>query len=42
MPTLSFAIGNDQQSAILALTWNGGIVFSIHHLNIVQRCFKQR
>ncbi|WP_375659459.1 hypothetical protein [Bartonella sp. MR30HLJHH] len=41
MPTLSTA-SDDQQSAILAFTWNGGIVFSIHHLNIVHRCFKQR
>ncbi|WP_396584100.1 filamentous hemagglutinin [Bartonella grahamii] len=28
MPTLSVAICDDQQSAILAFTWNGGIVFS--------------
>ncbi|WP_396583925.1 filamentous hemagglutinin [Bartonella grahamii] len=28
MPTLSVAICNDQQCAILAFAWNGGIVFS--------------
>ncbi|WP_375707668.1 hypothetical protein [Bartonella sp. AA1HLJMS] len=42
MPTLSFAVCDDQQSAILAFAWNGGIVFSTNHLNIVHRCFKQR
>ncbi|WP_375624300.1 MULTISPECIES: hypothetical protein [unclassified Bartonella] len=42
MPTLSVSIGDDQQSLILAFAWNGAIVFSIHHLNIVHRCFKQR
>ncbi|WP_375668602.1 hypothetical protein [Bartonella sp. AP36NXGY] len=41
MPTLSTA-SDDQQSAILAFTWNGAIVSSICHLNIVHRCFKQR
>ncbi|WP_375663862.1 hypothetical protein [Bartonella sp. CL63NXGY] len=42
MQTLSVSIGDDQQSAILAFAWNGGIVFSTNHLNIVYRCFKQR
>ncbi|WP_375611068.1 MULTISPECIES: hypothetical protein [unclassified Bartonella] len=42
MQTLSVSIGDDQQSAILAFAWNGGIVFSTNHLNIVHRCFKQR
>ncbi|WP_256364616.1 hypothetical protein [Bartonella sp. DB5-6] len=42
MPALSFSAGDDQQSPILAFSWNSGIVSSIHHLNIVHRCFKQR
>ncbi|WP_375624504.1 MULTISPECIES: hypothetical protein [unclassified Bartonella] len=42
MRALSFAVCDDQQSAILAFTWNGGIVSSTNHLNIVHRCFKQR
>ncbi|WP_375657371.1 hypothetical protein [Bartonella sp. CM120XJJH] len=42
MLSLSFAVCDDQQSAILAFAWNGAIVFSIRHLNIVHRCFKQR
>ncbi|WP_375631918.1 MULTISPECIES: hypothetical protein [unclassified Bartonella] len=41
MPTLS-TVCDDQQTAILAFTWNGAIVPSIHHLNIVHRFFKQR
>ncbi|WP_375666199.1 hypothetical protein [Bartonella sp. TT121SHDZB] len=41
MQTLSFAVGDGQQSAILAFAWNGGIVSSIHHLNIVHRCFNE-
>ncbi|WP_276577403.1 hypothetical protein [Bartonella taylorii] len=42
MPALSFAVCDDQQSALLAFAWNGGIVSSIHYLNIVHHCFKQR
>ncbi|WP_375620637.1 MULTISPECIES: hypothetical protein [unclassified Bartonella] len=42
MRALSLAVCDDQQSAILAFSWNGGTVPSIHHLNIVHRCFKQR
>ncbi|WP_375621907.1 hypothetical protein [Bartonella sp. AA97HXZ] len=38
MQALSFAIGDDQQSAILAFAWNGGIVSSTNHFNIVHRC----
>ncbi len=33
MQTLSLAVCNDQQSALLAFAWNGAIVPSIHHLN---------
>ncbi|WP_375646450.1 hypothetical protein [Bartonella sp. TT29SHDZB] len=40
MPTLS-TVCDDQQSALRAFTWNGGIVFSIHHLNIVHHCFNE-
>ncbi|WP_375664560.1 hypothetical protein [Bartonella sp. OC66QHHN] len=40
MPTLSVAICDDQQSAILAFAWNGAIVFSIHHLNLVLTCLE--
>ncbi|WP_375646758.1 hypothetical protein [Bartonella sp. TT29SHDZB] len=29
---------DDQQSAILAFSWNGGTVPSIQHFNIVHRC----
>ncbi|WP_375680646.1 MULTISPECIES: hypothetical protein [unclassified Bartonella] len=32
------ALSNDQQCAILAFAWNGGIVPSTNHLNIVHRC----
>ncbi|WP_375637905.1 MULTISPECIES: hypothetical protein [unclassified Bartonella] len=42
MRALSLAVCDNQQSAILAFAWNGGIVFSTNHLNIGHRCFKQR
>ncbi|WP_375626847.1 hypothetical protein [Bartonella sp. MU37NMGALS] len=41
MQTLSLSVCDDQQSAILAFAWNGGIVPSIHHLNIGHRCFNE-
>ncbi|USP00622.1 hypothetical protein LBE40_05130 [Bartonella taylorii] len=40
MPALSLAVCDDQQSAILAFAWNGGIVSSIHHLNLVLTCLE--
>ncbi|WP_164713744.1 hypothetical protein [Bartonella vinsonii] len=40
MPTLSLAADHNQQSAILAFAWTGGIVSLIHHLNLVLTCLK--
>ncbi|WP_375680832.1 MULTISPECIES: hypothetical protein [unclassified Bartonella] len=40
MLSLSLAC-DDQQSAILAFSWNGGTVPSIQHFNIVHRCFNE-
>ncbi|WP_375648030.1 MULTISPECIES: hypothetical protein [unclassified Bartonella] len=38
MRALSLAVCDNQQSAILAFAWNGGIVSSTNHFNIVHRC----
>ncbi|WP_375674820.1 hypothetical protein [Bartonella sp. CL100XZDX] len=35
---MNASLSDDQQSAILAFAWNGGIVFSTNHFNIVHRC----
>ncbi|WP_375661075.1 hypothetical protein [Bartonella sp. CL71SXKL] len=35
------ALSDDQQSAIFAFAWNGGIVSSTNHFNIVHRCFNE-
>ncbi|WP_375681834.1 hypothetical protein [Bartonella sp. CE47NXGY] len=40
MQTLSLSC-DDQQSAILAFAWNGGIISSTNHLNIVHLCFNE-